>query len=276
MKQGTKCVKPPKPLVTTHLDCPTPLSQPPEILKTCTPPYGEYGGKAAFERIKKLYPSYNFPQNCSYRDNPAYLPWVDKNWKVQEQMGQGHTCGPNGTAVATTGGWPFTSTQYGEQITRNYQRPWNACPPPAPAKLLPRKCEWTTAPLPRGPQRDAVEKKYKAIEAKIAAVTKEIQDYGAKAPVEPTQYMCRAKYKNVFQAGSDVTGATNDLIIGNVRDKKCVVATNTQMYFGFNEQDFSKAKVIEAEDYRIAHEHRGRVVGKKLGQRGPTIHPLGI
>jgi|TARA_B100000315_G_scaffold245999_1_gene272751 hypothetical protein len=252
MKEGrTKCVKPPSPVVVTHLDCP-PAAQktpPPEKARICGPNYDIYGGKAIFEAARKKYPTWKYDTLCQTKDNPAYQPWVKKYWPVWEKMQRGKTCGPNGTAITTTGGFP------------KGKAPWNACPPPAPPKTLAQKCEWRTGWLPKD-QRAAVQAQANALQTTITEYRKEIRNGRIKPPVEPAQYLCRASHKT-----SSKGFTVDDLLIGIVRNNKCVFATNIQ--------EFASSKVVEAADYELLSTIEGV---SWLANRGSVLHrtiPLG-
>ena len=199
---GQKCV-PMVPKKTTHIACPPP--RPPEHVQVCQYTYQQMGWtKERYENALKNDPDEVTSQLwCKTSTNNAFYAWRNKHSVINSLMREGKTCGPNGTAVNTTGG----------------QRNTNTCPPPFVAPKG-KFCQWVFEYIPAD--------KKASLQAKIAKLRAAYQKDSSfqeslnhPPPIEPPQYMCRAKYLS----NNPAWGRTfNDLLIGIVRDKKCVYA----------------------------------------------------
>ena len=214
---GQKCV-PTVPIKKTHLACPPP--QPPEHVKVCQYTYQQMGWtRERYENELRTDPDAVDSQLwCKTKPNNAFYAWRNKHGLINGLMKRGKTCGPNGTAVRTTGGEIYTIT----------------CPPPFVAPKG-KFCQWVFEYIPAD-QKAILQAKVAQLHAAYEKDASFRANLNQPPPIEPPQYVCRAKYVDNNPAwGRPV----NDLLIGIVRDKKCVYANG------------HKTRVVTTPEYEV-------------------------
>ena len=230
--QGQKCA-PFVPRTTTHLACPTP--KPLRILHTCTKTCSDLGyDKDDCENMKHNYPQYmNSQMGCTSKYNPAYNPWNNKYYDVVEWMRAGRTCGPNGTAIRTTGG----------------QRNQNTCPPPPPTSTK-NDCQMVWAYLTAS-EKKKMRDRFNELQATWETEYRRQYKNPTAAPEAP-QYLCRARHKQTKTTGFSF----DNLLIGIVDNGKCVYASDLASNF-ITVYKGEWGKPIATDDYEILMEGKG-------------------